>query len=55
MKRGETRLNLVPFLNSSDNHVGKEELIFLICFLLKVEQWKEKNYLGVGLQDFVMS
>lgn len=54
MKRGESRLNLVLLLNSSNNHVGKEELIFLVCFLIKVEQWKEKN-LGVGLQDFVMS
>lgn len=54
MKKGESRLNLVLLLNSSNNHVGKEELIFLVCVLIKVEQWKEKNS-SVGLQDFVMS
>lgn len=53
MKRGESQLDLVLLWNSN-NPVRKEELIFLVCFLIKVKQWKEKN-LGVGLQDFVMS
>lgn len=54
MKIRESRLNIVLLLNSSNNHVGKEELIFLVCFLTEVKQWKENN-LGVGLQDCVMS
>lgn len=53
-KRGESGLDLVLLLNSSNNHVRKEELIFLVCFLIKVKQWKEKS-LGVGLQDFVLA
>lgn len=53
-KREKSRLNLVLLLNSSNTHFKKEELIFLVCFLIKVKQWKEKS-LGVGLQDFVMS
>lgn len=54
MKRGESRLDLVLLLSSSNNHVRKEGLIFLVCFLIKVKQWKEKS-LGIGLQGFVMS
>lgn len=54
VKRGESRLDLVLLLSSSNNHVRKEGLIFLVCFLIKVKQWKEKS-LGVGLQGFVMS
>lgn len=54
MKRGESRLDLDLLLNSSNNHVRKEELIFFVCFLFKAKQWKEKS-LGLGLQDFVMS
>lgn len=54
MKRGESGLDLVLLLKSSNNHVGKDKLIFLVCFLIKVKQWKEKS-LGVGLQDFFMS
>jgi len=53
MKIRESRLNLVLLLSSSNNDVGKEELIFLVCFLLKVEQWKEKNFI-IGLQDFLV-
>lgn len=54
MKRGESRLDFVLLLNSSNSHVRKEELLLLVCFLIKVKQLKEKS-LGVGLQDFVMS
>lgn len=52
MKRGESQIDLVLLWNSN-NPVRKEELIFLVCFLITVKQWKEKS-LGVGLQDFVM-